>query len=130
MRATVGAENALEIDALVDRFLVHASVEQGLSRNTIDAYARDLARFAEYLASAGVGRIRDVRREHLGGFVVSLEERRLHGQIAGSDFYRHAPFVNPELSDWKDALRRAKEHYGARLVKIIPTYQCYEVDGP
>ncbi len=73
----MGAEDAREIDALVDRFLVHASVEQGLSRNTIDAYSRDLARFAEYLASAGVDRIRDVQRDHLGGFVVSLEERGL-----------------------------------------------------
>ncbi len=73
----MSADDAGEVGAVVDGFLAHASVERGLSRNTIDAYARDLARFAEHLASAGVGRIRDVRREHLSGFAIALEGQGL-----------------------------------------------------
>ena len=42
----------------VEEFLTHASIERGLSPRTIEAYGRDLARFAEYLKSA---RIRSLR---------------------------------------------------------------------
>jgi integrase/recombinase XerD len=36
----------LELDRAIDLFLDHCKVERGLSPNTIDSYARDLARFA------------------------------------------------------------------------------------
>ncbi|HYH28690.1 MAG TPA: site-specific tyrosine recombinase XerD [Actinomycetota bacterium] len=39
---------------LVDRFLDHLTVERGLSRNTLDAYRRDLERYVGFLASAGI----------------------------------------------------------------------------
>ncbi len=56
----------------IDAFLTHASVERGLSRRTIDAYGRDLARFDRFLESAGVRRVQEVRREHLIGFSRNL----------------------------------------------------------
>lgn len=39
----------MDTDALVERYLNHVRVEGGLSRNTIDAYRRDLAKFQRYL---------------------------------------------------------------------------------
>ena len=39
---------------LVDRFLDHLTVERGLSRNTLDAYRRDLGRYAVFLAKRGI----------------------------------------------------------------------------
>jgi len=39
------------IDAQIDAFMNHAAIEQGLARNTLEAYARDLARYARFLAS-------------------------------------------------------------------------------
>jgi integrase/recombinase XerD len=55
----------------VDRFLDHLTVERGLARNTVDAYRRDLTRYAEFLrtkgfddpASAGEGEISAFVRE-------------------------------------------------------------------
>jgi integrase/recombinase XerD len=61
------------VDAAVDAFLTHAAVERGLSPRTIEAYGRDLSRWALHLAAAGVVRLRDVHHEHLVGFVHGLE---------------------------------------------------------
>lgn len=50
-------------DAAIDAFLDHLAAERGLARATIDAYARDLARFAAHLDGRRVrevGRIRPV----------------------------------------------------------------------
>jgi integrase/recombinase XerD len=52
-------------------------VERGLSPRTVEAYGRDLARFADHLEAAGVRRLADVRREHLTGFTRRLERRGL-----------------------------------------------------
>jgi integrase/recombinase XerD len=72
----VGAE-AGDIFGAVDRYLAHAAVERGLSPCTIEAYARDLARFADYLELRGVRRIADVERRHVSGFARSLEREAL-----------------------------------------------------
>jgi integrase/recombinase XerD len=64
-----------ELSAVVDGFLGHASVEQGLARNTIDAYAQDLAAFAAFLAEIGVTNLAELQREHVAGFVHELESR-------------------------------------------------------
>ena len=42
------------MEALLDTFLAHARVERGLSRNTVEAYARDLGGFAEFLKSQSI----------------------------------------------------------------------------
>jgi integrase/recombinase XerD len=62
---------------VVDAFLNHASLEQGLARNTVAAYARDLAHFVDYLDSEGVGDVRELQREHVTGFLRVLEEKGL-----------------------------------------------------
>ncbi|MHB8766050.1 MAG: site-specific tyrosine recombinase XerD, partial [Deferrisomatales bacterium] len=42
-------------EPLLDRYLDHLLVEKGVARNTVDAYARDLAAFLRFLAARGVG---------------------------------------------------------------------------
>ena len=64
-----------ELAAVVDGFLGHASVEQGLARNTIDAYAQDLAGFTGFLSDAGVTNLAALQREHISSFVHALERR-------------------------------------------------------
>ena len=51
------------LDASVDAFLHHASVERGLSPRTIEAYGRDLARFVRELLAGGVRKPLDVEDE-------------------------------------------------------------------
>ncbi len=51
---------AMDTDPLVERYLNHLRVEGGLSRNTIEAYRRDLAKFQGYLHQQGVSPVQQV----------------------------------------------------------------------
>ena len=42
-------ESAADVCNAIDGFLAHARVERGLSRNTVEAYARDLRGFCRDL---------------------------------------------------------------------------------
>jgi integrase/recombinase XerD len=65
--------DATAIDAQVDAFLTHAAVERGLSPRTLEAYGRDLARFAAFLSGARVRAVGEIQRKHLVGFTRKLE---------------------------------------------------------
>ena len=59
---------------LLARFTDFVTLEQGLSPRTIDAYQRDLARFAEYAESQGVGAPLDITAKLLREFVYHLKD--------------------------------------------------------
>jgi len=61
---------AERLSAVVDAYLNYARLEKGLARNTITAYARDLARFAAPLEEIPVAKI---NREHIKSFIEALE---------------------------------------------------------
>jgi integrase/recombinase XerD len=67
----------METDPLVDRYLNHLRVEGGLSRNTVEAYRRDLAKFQSYLCRDGISTIQQVTTEMVRGFLASLKAARL-----------------------------------------------------
>jgi integrase/recombinase XerD len=92
------AVDAGDVFHAVDHFLAHAAVERGLSPRTIEAYARDLARFADYLESQRVRQIADVERRHVSGFAQSLDRYVLGGRS------RARALV---------AVRRLLRHFGA-----------------
>lgn len=56
--------------SVIDAFLDHAKLEQGLARNTVQAYARDLARFAAPLDGVEAS---GLTREHIRAFIEQLE---------------------------------------------------------
>ncbi|GAA4409554.1 site-specific tyrosine recombinase XerD [Fodinibacter luteus] len=64
----------------VDAWLTHLDVERGVSRNTLTAYRRDLARWTAHLASVGVDRPEDVREAHVSDFLAGLREGDEHHQ--------------------------------------------------
>lgn len=66
-----------DLSAVVDGFLGHAGVERGLSRNTVEAYSLDLSGFTEYLANRRVTHLDQLKREHVSGFLRSLERQGL-----------------------------------------------------
>jgi integrase/recombinase XerD len=84
------------VDAAVDAFLRWAAVERGLSPRTVEAYGRDLTRFARHLSDAGVHRLRDIERSHVTGFLEALQARGLKPRsrartlVATRRFLRHA----------------------------------------
>ena len=71
------AAETSDIARAVDSFLTHLSVERNLSPLTIDAYGRDLARFANFMGAARVRTVVAVRREHLVAFTRFLEREGL-----------------------------------------------------
>ncbi|MCL2782082.1 MAG: tyrosine recombinase, partial [Actinomycetia bacterium] len=55
-------------------FLDHLAVERGAAANTLGAYRRDLDRYVDYLAGAGVGDLAAVDAPLIGRFVAGLRE--------------------------------------------------------
>jgi integrase/recombinase XerD len=56
----------------ISRFLDYLAVERGLARNTLDAYGRDLGRYARYLETEGVTDATHADEATVTGFVASL----------------------------------------------------------
>lgn len=85
----------MKLGASLDGFLAHASIERGLAPRTVEAYGRDLTRFLDHLARQGVGQLTELRREHVTGFLASLERQGLGGRsraralVAVRRFLRH-----------------------------------------
>ena len=67
----------LRLDEAVDMFLDHLKVERGLSRNTLDAYGRDLARFTAFLIERGREDADDVTAADVTEFLINLAEQGL-----------------------------------------------------
>ena len=61
----------------IDAFLRHNAIERGLAPKTIEAYSADLARFAAFLERQRVAAPPLLAREHVSGFVESLEAQGL-----------------------------------------------------
>jgi integrase/recombinase XerD len=59
---------------VVTGYLDHLTVERGLAANTIASYRRDLRRYTEYLAAAGVTGLREVAGSDVSGFLAALRE--------------------------------------------------------
>jgi integrase/recombinase XerD len=62
----------VEAGSSVDRFLDHLSVERGLSRNTLEAYRRDLGRYARFLRDAGIDDPAQAGEPEIAAFVQAL----------------------------------------------------------
>jgi integrase/recombinase XerD len=68
---------ALSLDAAVDVYLDHLKVERGLSRNTIEAYGRDLSKFRAFAEEKKLSRAGDVETRHLLQYLVTLASGKL-----------------------------------------------------
>jgi integrase/recombinase XerD len=58
----------------VERYLDHLTVERGLARNTVDAYRRDLARYAAFLSERGLEDPVRAGELEIAAFVTHLSE--------------------------------------------------------
>lgn len=62
--------------AQIGRFLDYLTVERGLSRNTVDAYRRDLRRYGRYLHGRGIDDATAADEAVVAGFVATLSRAR------------------------------------------------------
>lgn len=64
----------LSLEEGVDLFLDHLKVERGLSRNTLEAYGRDLARFTTFIAERGRADVDDVTALDVTEFLLAISQ--------------------------------------------------------
>ena len=116
---------AVSVEVAIDAFLQGASVERGLAPKTIEAYGRDLARFAEGLARAGVSRVSAIEREHVVGFARSLERSglsarsRARAMVSVRRFLRHHGALGGLGEDPLEGLSSLR--FESRLPRILRT---------
>lgn len=65
----------MKIDAELQRFIDHLTVERGLSENTLAAYGRDISQFAAYIERMGCD-IGFVNSETILGFLAWIEKQQ------------------------------------------------------
>ncbi|BCR04811.1 tyrosine recombinase XerD [Desulfuromonas versatilis] len=61
----------------LDLFLSYLTVEKGLSRNTLDAYGRDLGRYLDFLEARGIGRAEEIGPTTVLQFLAQLKQAGL-----------------------------------------------------
>lgn len=71
----------VQLDSALKEFLSYLAIERGSSRNTIEAYGRDLRRYVRYLSEKGITSPDDVARRDVEGY---LEELSSVGLAASS----------------------------------------------
>ncbi len=125
----------MAIDVLLDAFSSYARVERGLSRNTVESYARDLASFAEFLDQQGIGDFESVDLGVVSGWLQSLAERGLSPRSAA----RHLSALRGLMRFLvhEDEIRRdptrlaARPKLGRRLPRPLPLEQVLRlIDAP
>ncbi|QYJ05140.1 site-specific tyrosine recombinase XerD [Nocardioides panacisoli] len=62
------------IDRAVRTYLDHLGIEKGLAKNTLTSYRRDLRRYRQFLADAGIGDLDGVTETTVTDFLVWLRE--------------------------------------------------------
>ena len=68
------AARAVTVDEAVRRYLDHLTVERGLAAHTLQAYRRDLRRYAAVLGAAGRTGIGDVTTRDVADYLAGLRE--------------------------------------------------------
>jgi integrase/recombinase XerD len=68
--ASISVTTAL--DAQVQGYLDHLSIERGVAANTLSSYRRDLRRYVEHLAARGIDDLANVTETDVSDFLVAL----------------------------------------------------------
>jgi integrase/recombinase XerD len=103
---------------VVSGYLDHLTVERGLAGNTISSYRRDLRRYTEFLAGAGVRGLAEVAESDVAGFLTALRQ--------GDD--EHPPLSATSAARAVVAVRGL--HRFALLDGLVPADVAHEVRPP
>jgi integrase/recombinase XerD len=74
MDASVRGPELTTVAAVIRRYLDHLTVERGLAAHTLEAYRRDLQRYAQALAARGRTEITDVTTPDVAEYLAGLRE--------------------------------------------------------
>lgn len=71
----------MKVAEVARTWLTHLAVERGLSQNTLSSYRRDVERYCQWLAAAGIEDIATVNTAHVESYVMDLR-RGVEGRTA------------------------------------------------
>jgi integrase/recombinase XerD len=66
------------MEEFIKEFMDYLSVERGLSKNTLESYGRDLAKYTKYLKKGGMTDLNRVKRPDIQNFLMSLKDKKLN----------------------------------------------------
>jgi integrase/recombinase XerD len=122
-------------DGVLDAFLSYARIERGLSRNTVESYARDLAGFGQFLVRQGIEDFEVIDLGVVSHWLQSLGARGLSPRSAS----RHLSALRGLMRFLvhEDQIRRdptrlaARPKLGRRLPRPLPVEQVLRlIDAP
>lgn len=58
----------------LSEYLEYLEIEKGLSKNTVDAYRRDLSSFIDFCRNLGVSDVTDISRNNVNSYILHLRE--------------------------------------------------------
>jgi len=111
----------MEVTAAMSSFLTHIKVEKGLSSNTVSAYRRDMAKFAEFAKKRKLA-LENINRDDLVGFLAGLYRQKLESKsvarnlVSLRSFFRFAQVQglipsDPSMNLESPKIRRALPGY-------------------
>ena len=106
------------MERVVSGYLDHLTVERGLAANTISSYRRDLRRYTDHLAAAGVRGLGEISGSDVAGFLAALRQ--------GDDV--HPPLSATSAARAVVAVRGL--HRFALLDGLVPDDVAHEVRPP
>ncbi len=120
------AEATTEVRETIEDYLLHLSMERGLSENTVASYRGDLSAYADHLEGIGVTRPADIEekdlkryvRERLAGSAAARSVARRLSALRG--YHRYLVFAGVRSSDPTAGLTAPK--LGRRLPDVLSVY--------
>lgn len=107
----------------ISEYLESLEIERGLSKNTIQAYRRDLYYFADFLQSYNIDSSKDVKRNHINYYIKNLYDNKytpasITRKIASLRGFFKWMFANEKISQ-DPSLGIEQPKLSKRLPKVI-----------
>ncbi len=106
-------------DGALDDYIQHLRVERGLSKHTVDAYARDLLRFGGHLAEQKVS-LDQVDEARVAGYLVTLSSRGLSARTQARALSAVRGFFRFLVQERRQPCDPAELLEGPRLLRKLP----------
>jgi integrase/recombinase XerD len=109
---------SVAFDGALDDYIQHLRVERGLSTHTVDAYARDLARFVAWLGDEDAPEHVDEAR--VAGYLVTLSQAGLSARTQARALSSIRGFFRFLVGEGREPLDPTELLEGPRLIRKLP----------
>jgi integrase/recombinase XerD len=108
------------MDTQIDDFLSFLSLERGLSKNTVNAYGRDLFQFSEFCRSHGVNSPAEISEEVLSSFMGALRAEKMASTSISRKISAIRTFSKYLCREGELTINRAAQVDTPKLPKRLP----------